>query len=262
MPWTDSHCHLDYCADPPAAWQSAQRAGVGRLVIPAVVPAHYERVVALAESSPGVHFALGIHPCSVEGLNDTALGLLEDALRAHRHHPRLVAVGEIGLDHFLPHLPRHAMQAFFEAQLRLARDYDLPVILHVRKAQDSVLGALRRLGIRRGIAHAFNGSPQQMQAYVRQGLALGFGGAATFARAHNLHRLLAQVPDDHLVMETDAPDIPPAWLPSGSANGPSELPAIGGHLAQIRGVSVEHLMDTTEAAVVRALPALGSSQDH
>lgn len=253
MPWTDSHSHLDFSSSPHADWAEARAAGVGRLVVPAVEPEHYTRVVALAEACEGVYFALGIHPCSVERLNDIALQRLKDALVAYRSHPKLVAVGEIGLDHFLPKLPRPAMQSLFEAQLRLARDTDLPVILHVRKAQDAVLAALRRFGIRRGIAHAFNGSSQQMAAYVKQGLALGFGGAATFSRAHNLHRLLREAPAEHLVIETDSPDIAPAWLPKGSQNSPVQIPRIAEHLAELRGVDVAHFMHSTESAVDRAL---------
>ena len=177
-----------------------------------------------------------------------------------------MAVGEIGLDHFVPGLDRARQQAFYIAQLKLARDAGLPVILHVRRSADALLAGLRRLPVVGGIAHAFNGSQVQAGEFVRRGFKLGFGGAMTHERALQIRRLAATLPDNALVLETDAPDIPPQWLyrtaeqrAQGLAhqrNEPAELPRISQVLADLRGTSVQALADLTSANARAALPRL------
>lgn len=256
----DSHCHLDYLNAPAVsngidgAIDRARAAGVGAIVLPAVAPENFERVAQLAHAYPEVFYALGIHPIYVEGLGDTALPELQNALNRNRHDPKLVAVGEIGLDHYVPNLDRQKMESFYVAQCKMARDLDLPVILHVRKAQDHVLKQLRRFEIHKGIAHAFNGSNAQAQAFIRQGLKLGFGGAMTFTRALQIRRLAAELPLDAIVLETDSPDIAPAWKEKGQANEPCELEGIAQTLAQLRSVSVGQITTATCANAVNALP--------
>ncbi len=258
----DTHCHLDYLNAPAVlngiegAIARARAVGVRAIVLPAVAPQNFERVAQLAHVYPEVFYALGIHPIYVEDLGDTALTELQNALSRNRHDPKLVAVGEIGLDHYVPNLDREKMERFYVAQCKLARDFELPVILHVRKAQDHVIKNLRRFGITKGIAHAFNGSNAQAEAFVRQGLKLGFGGAMTFTRALQIRRLACELALDAIVLETDSPDIAPAWKEKGQANEPCELEGIAQTLAQLRAVSVDHIKTVTCGNAASALPRL------
>jgi TatD DNase family protein len=275
--WTDSHCHLDaaeFDADRSAVVARARAAGVATLVLPAVEVANFDVVRALAHGH-GAAYALGIHPLCVDRATDDDLDRLRDALAQHRDDPRLVAVGEIGLDHFVPAngperqlalaRDRGRQQQFYVAQLKLARDAGLPVILHVRRSADLLLQGLRRIDVTGGIAHAFNGSAVQAQMFVERGFKLGFGGAMTFDRALQIRALAATLPDSALVLETDAPDIPPHWLyrtaaqraaGQGSRNEPAELPRIAMTLAALRGWDLEQTAAVTSANVRSALPRL------
>ncbi|HSV69657.1 MAG TPA: TatD family hydrolase [Methylibium sp.] len=267
--WTDTHCHLDaaeFDADREAVVARARAAGVARLVLPAVAPFDFERVRALAQAHDGV-YALGIHPLYVEPLADDALEALRQALDRHRDDPRLVAVGEIGLDHFVPGLDRMKQERFYAAQLAVAREAGLPVLLHVRRSADALLKHLRRIQVT-GIAHAFNGSRQQAEAFVGLGFKLGFGGALTFEPALQLRRLARELPLEAIVLETDAPDIPPHWLYTCAAeratgrpmgrNEPAELPRIAAELAALRGIGLDALAAATEANARAALPRLAA----
>ena len=273
--WIDTHTHLDadeFMANVPVIRAQAAIKNVKLCVIPAVSVGNYERVRSLAHEL-GDSYALGIHPLYVKSAQDDDLARLDEALRLHRDDPRLVAVGEIGLDYFLPELstsPQQERQAYFyRTQLVLARKHGLPVILHVRRSADQLLKHLRAVastGGWSGIAHAFNGSPQQAMAFVTLGFKLGFGGALTFERALQLRRLAAQLPLDALVMETDSPDIPPHWLYKTAAeralgqaqgrNEPGELPRIAQQVAQLRGISLADLALATTANALQALPRL------
>jgi len=266
--WIDTHCHLDapeFDADRAAVLARAQAAGVRMLVLPAVQVAHFEAVRDLAHAH-GLAYALGIHPLYVDQAADEDLDRLAQALRQHRDDPRLVAVGEIGLDHFVPGLDHARQERFYLAQLRLAREAGLPVILHVRRSADSLLKGLRRIEVAGGIAHAFNGSPQQAEAFVQRGFGLGFGGTLSFDRSLNIRALAASLPAHAPVLETDAPDIPPQWLYRSAAeqaagaqsgrNEPAELPRIAAHLAEARGWTLAHTAQQTAANAQAALPRL------
>lgn len=269
--WIDTHCHLDEFADHGgAALADAERAraaqaGVAHCVLPAVELANLQAVRDLAHRH-GDSYALGIHPLFTPVAGDEDLPALARALEQYQDDPRLVAVGEIGLDLFVPHLDRGRQQHFYRVQLQLARRFDLPVILHVRRSADQLLKALRELPVRGGIAHAFNGSLQQAQAFIDLGFKLGFGGAVTFDRALQLRRLATELPLDALVVETDAPDIPPHWLYVTAAeraagrpparNTPAQLPRIGAVVAQLRGISSTELAHATRANACAALPRL------
>ena len=267
MPWIDTHCHLDapeFDADRDAVWQRARAAGVAIGVLPAVQAAHFERVHELAHAL-GLAYALGIHPLCVDEAADSDLDVLRDALARRRGDPRLVAVGEIGLDWFVPGLDRDKQERFYLAQLKLARDAGLPAILHVRRSADGLLAGLRRIDIAGGVAHAFNGSPQQAQGFVERGWRLGFGGAMTFERARQIRALAAALPETVPVLETDAPDIPPQWLYRTAEqrargeiarNEPAELPRIAQALAQLRSWSLEQTALRTTANACAALPRL------
>lgn len=275
--WIDSHCHLDapeFGAGHAAALQAralARERHVGLCVIPAVERSNWSTVRVLAHHL-GDAYALGIHPLYVPRAADEDLDALDAELTARRDDPRLVAVGEIGLDFFVPALCEPAMrerqQDFYRTQLRLARQHGLPVILHVRKSADLLLKHLRELPTGGGIAHAFNGSLEQAQAFIDLGFALGFGGASTFEPARRLRALAGELPLSALVLETDAPDIPPQWLYATAAeraagkpqglNTPAELPQIGAVIAGLRGMPPEALAAATTANVHRVLPRLAA----
>ena len=270
--WIDTHCHLDapeFAADRDAVRSQARQAGVSLCVLPAVQRSDWAGVQALA-AHHGDAYALGIHPLYVPQAHEDDLLALDAALTAARDDPRLVAVGEIGLDFFVPALCEPAMRErqwhFYTAQLQLARQHGLPVLLHVRRSADLLLKGLRQVGVQGGIAHAFNGSAQQAQAFIALGFALGFGGAMTFERATALRALACTLPLQALVLETDAPDIPPQWIyrtaqaraegqPQGR-NTPAELPRIAQVLAALRGLPVDALAQATADNARRVLPGL------
>ena len=277
MPWIDSHCHLDaaeFDADRDAVLARARAAGVAMLVLPGVAVAGFAALIALAHRH-GLAYALGIHPLYVDAADDADLERLADALQAQRDDPLLVAVGEIGLDHFVPAngpereqalaRDRARQERFYAAQLKLARAHGLPVILHVRRSADSLLKHLRRTEVAGGIAHAFNGSDVQALQFAQRGFKLGFGGALTFERALQIRHLAATLPADVPVLETDAPDIPPQWLyvkageranQPASRNEPAELPRIAHTLAALRGWTLEETAARTAANAFEALPRL------
>lgn len=285
--WIDTHCHLDaaeFNADAGAVRARAAARNVVHCVLPAVEVANFDAVRALAHAG-GDSYALGIHPLRVAQAQEADLATLDAQLRRCRDDPRLVAVGEIGLDYFVPELTlsplRERQHHFYLAQLRLARQHDLPVLLHGRRAADQLLQGLRLVAREtaagrvaataaapawHGIAHAFNGSAQQAQAFIALGFKLGFGGTLTYERARQLRRLASSLPLEAIVLETDAPDMPPHWLyqtaeqrASGAAQGrnePGELPAIAAELASLRGMKLDDLAAATCANAVAALPRL------
>ena len=298
--WVDTHCHLDapeFRSDTPAVRARAATNNVALCVIPAVGAFNFDAARELAHQT-GDAYALGTHPLYTPQAADADVALLDAALTAHRDDPRLVAVGEIGLDYFaagppqgkkrpprgaattrsegawgqvsVPGLDGPRQEFFYREQLRLARRHGLPVILHVRRSADQLLKHLRQIGPDgwQGIAHAFNGSTQQAQAFIDLGFKLGFGGAVTFDRALQLRRLASTLPLSAIVLETDAPDIPPHWLyrtaeqrasglPQGR-NEPGELPRIGAVVAGLRGMDVEELRDATTRNAIAALPKLAA----
>ncbi len=271
--WIDTHCHLDapeFDADRAAVVARARAAGVSQMVLPAVGAFDFETVRTLAHQH-GFAYALGIHPLYVMQAGEQDLTLLAQLLERHRDDPRLVAVGEIGLDFFVPGLDAARQDFFYTAQLKLAQRFELPVILHVRRSADLLLRGLRRSNVSGGIAHAFNGSHQQAQAFVALGFRLGFGGTLTYERSQQIRRLAAELPAEALVLETDAPDIPPHWLyktaeqrQAGAATGrnePAELPRIAESLAALRGWTAEQTATLTFANACAALPRLLALQD-
>ena len=272
--WIDTHCHLDaaeFAPDRDEVRAAARAAGVAHLVIPAVERAHWQDVVQLAHRH-GDSYALGIHPLYTPRADESDIGALREMLTRQRSDPHLVAVGEIGLDFFVPGLDAERQIWFYEQQIKLAREFELPVILHVRKSSDRLLKTLRKHKVVGGIAHAFNGSAQQAQAFMDLGFKLGFGGAVTYDRALKLREMAATLPLNALVMETDAPDIPPHWLyttaeqraegQSQGRNSPAELPRIAAQVAQLRGISVDALVQasTANAQQVLGLPALNMQE--
>ena len=267
--WIDTHCHLDapeFTADLPAVRARARQAGVGLCVWPAVRAADFERVRALA-TAHGDAYALGIHPLFTPHATEQDLQALEQALNQAQGDPHLVAVGEIGLDGWVPGLDMARQQHFYRAQLALAQRHGLPVLLHVRRSADALLSGLRQCPVVGGLAHAFNGSRQQADQFMAMGFKLGFGGALTFERALQLRRLASELPLNALVLETDAPDIPPRWLYRTQAeraqgavmgrNEPAELVRIAQCLAELRGMPWADLAQASTTNAMQALPKLG-----
>ena len=269
--WIDSHCHLDaseFSDQSLALAGEAERMGVSAIVIPAVHRTNFARVQELAQQHRTCFFTLGIHPMYVPTSDEQDLELLRETVAQLMHaengssHPRFLGIGEIGLDFFVPALcesPLREKQLFFYSeQLKIARDFNLPVLLHVRKSQDQILKYLRRIEVPGGIAHAFNGSEQQARHFIDLGFKLGFGGAMTFTRALQLRRLASGLPFDSIVLETDAPDIAPRWCHPG-INTPGELLQIGHELAALRGCSIEEAARQTTNNVLAVLPRLASA---
>jgi TatD DNase family protein len=250
----DTHCHLDaaeFDADRDAVHAAATAAGVGRIVVPGVTVNRNFRPKSKIADYPGCFEAYGIHPLYVDQSSPEDLS----RLRSWLQQAPPVAVGEIGLDFYVDGIDIERQTHFFVEQLKLARVFDLPVLLHVRRAVDPVLKQLRRIGVRGGIAHAFNGSRQQADEFIKLGFVLGFGGAMTFSGSTRIRELARTLPLESIVLETDAPDIAPAWL-SGGRNAPDELPRIAEVLAELRGLSGAEVIAATTANARRILPGL------
>lgn len=260
--WIDTHCHLDaseFAGEHGAVAGRAAAQGVSRIVIPAVERANFSTVSALANQCSNCSYALGIHPIFVPQAKEDDLAALREAVAAAMDDARFIAIGEIGLDFFVPALRdnplREKQEYFYSEQLKIAREFDLPVLLHVRRSQDVILKYLRRIKVCGGIAHAFNGSFQQAQIFIDLGFKLGFGGAMTFTRAMQIRRLATELPQEAIVLETDAPDIAPAWI-HPNRNSPEELPRIGETLAELRGVSAGSVARFTSDNACVVLPRL------
>jgi TatD DNase family protein len=255
----DTHCHLEaaeFDDDRDVAISAATAAGVSAIIVPSVHPGNFGAVRQCSVLYPTCHPAYGIHPLYVDRAGSDFLVPLRRHLEtelAGAHPP--VAIGEIGLDFFVPGIDAARQEEVFAGQLRLARDFDLPVLLHVRRAVDAVLKQLRRFGVRSGIAHAFNGSRQQADEFIGLGFRLGFGGAMTFTRATRLRELAVSLPLEAIVLETDAPDIPPAWL-AGARNQPAELARIAAELAALRRMEVSAVACATTQNAGALFPRL------
>jgi len=256
----DTHCHLDaaeFDADRDDVVKQSLDAGVSGIVLPAVASQNFDAVIQLSEHYKCCTFALGIHPMYVESALDSDLKILESYLASHQP----VAIGEIGLDYYVysPRTyPQHIarQQRFFEAQLKLAVAHHLPVLLHVRAAIDDVLKYLRRHPVVGGIAHAFNGSFQQAEQFIDLGFKLGIGGAMTYSRATKLRSLTEKLPLEAIVLETDAPDIPPSWLGKQGRNCPAEIVKIAQVIADLRRIKYAEVVEITGANALKVMPKL------
>ncbi|MFM9155246.1 MAG: TatD family hydrolase [Polynucleobacter victoriensis] len=263
----DTHCHLDadeFATDRDRVIERAAQSGVSGVLIPAVRARDFQAVRALASHAsntlPATCYTLGIHPIYTPEAQESDLISLRQSVIEAMDDPRFVGIGEIGLDYFLPELDPHHQAFFFEAQLDLAKEFELPVILHVRRSQDAILKALRSRKIIGGIAHAFNGSFQQAEHFIKLNFVMGFGGAMTFPRALQIRRLAKELPFESLVLETDAPDIPPAWLAHQEhhRNEPGELPQISSVLAEIRSSLITQTQAVCSSNALRVLPRWAS----
>ncbi|PJI48855.1 MAG: hydrolase TatD [Pseudomonas sp.] len=240
----DTHNHLDcpdFAQDRAAVLQRSRERGVERQVLLGVFRENWEDVWALVESEPDLYAALGLHPIFLARHKAEHLVALREWLQRLAGHSKLCAVGEIGLDYYLEDLDRDGQQAIFEEQLRIAIDFELPVLLHVRRAHAAMIATLKRYKPeRRGIIHAFAGSREEAREYLKLGFRLGLGGAPTWPQANRLRKVVPEIPLESIVLETDSPDMAPAMYP-GVRNSPEHLPEICVALAQLKGISPEEL---------------------
>lgn len=250
MELIDSHTHLDFADfddDRQALLAQSRALGVRRMVVLGVYQRNWQRVWDLVQSDPDLHAAFGLHPVYLDEHQPDDLRQLADWLNRLAGHRQLCAVGEFGLDYYLPTLDRQRQQTLFEAQLQLACDFQLPALLHVRRSHAQVIATLKRFKLQRGgIIHAFAGSREEALEYIKLGFKLGLGGAATWPQALRMHKVIAGLPLDAVVLETDSPDMAPAMYP-GQRNSPAHLPAICAALAAIMGISPEQLAAASTA---------------
>ena len=253
--WIDSHCHLDFFSIPliKKVLKSARKSQISKIIIPAVSPENLSRVVDLAGQDDSLFYALGFHPMYVDQINE--IDLIELSENIKNNSP--VAIGEIGIDLFVRKDNIDKQEHFLVSQLKLAIDYDLPVILHTRNSIDLVLKHLRKYKVRGGIAHAFNGSAQQAYQFIDLGFKLGFGGAMTYPRSKHIQRLAKDLPIESIVLETDSPDMPPFWLERDQQNQPKELEKIGMFLAQLRGLDPNKMADVISKNTLQVLQLIG-----
>lgn len=233
MDLIDSHCHLDadeFDSDRMAVIQRAHKSGVRTQLIPATTAARWPKLRETCHLTPGLHAAYGLHPVFLAAHRDEHL----QQLRHWIERERPCAIGECGLDFFVDGLDRHRQQEYFAAQLALAREYALPVIVHARRAVDAVIAMIRQAGPIQGVVHSFSGSPEQAAQLCKLGFMIGLGGPVTYARANRLRRLAATIPLEHLLLETDAPDQPDAEI-RGQRNEPVRLTHILDCVAVLRG---------------------------
>ncbi|QWE09990.1 TatD family hydrolase [Polynucleobacter sp. es-EL-1] len=267
LDWVDTHCHLDAREFQDTLAQIVGRAkssDVKALLVPTVKASDWDQTKKLVHQYspqiPGLVYTLGIHPLYINQAQESDIEALQKRIQLSLGDPRFVGIGEIGLDYFVEGLDPRRQEYFFHAQLDLADQFQLPVILHVRRSQDAILKALRKRKVPGGIAHAFNGSHQQAEQFIELGFKLGFGGAATYDRALQIRRLLLEMPIESIVTETDAPDIPPAWLrgEGGAFNEPALLPKITRQLADIRGMDHREFAAAVWQNAMQVLPRWSS----
>lgn len=251
----DTHCHFDFLTPPwPPLWQRCRDAGLAGLLVPGVSPSQWPAVIAAVDSAPDrtIYAALGLHPGFLQQADTPAspsalVTLLHDAIDRMRATPSavsLVAIGECGLDGMIE-TPMARQIAFFEVQLLLAQELDLPVVIHARRCHNDMLRCLKKVPLRRGgVIHAFSGSVEIAREYQRIGYLLGVGGTITYARANKTRTAIAQMPLSALVLETDAPDMPIAGR-QGEPNSPLYLPAIAQALADLHDTSIDDVAQQT-----------------
>lgn len=265
--WVDTHCHLDapeFQETLALVVDRAKSSDVRALLLPTVQSSDWEQAKKLSyqysSQIPGLVYTLGIHPLYIHQAQESDIETLKTQIQLSLGDPRFVGIGEIGLDYFVEGLDPQRQEYFFHEQLDLAEHFQLPVILHVRRSQDAILKALRKRKLSGGIAHAFNGSHQQAEQFIELGFKLGFGGAATYDRALQIRRLLIEMPIESIVTETDAPDIPPAWLKEegGVMNEPALLSRIARQLADIRGINHQEFATAVWQNAMQVLPRWSS----
>ncbi len=253
--WIDTHCHLDF--EPLSnnignVLNQCEQNNIDSIIIPSVMPENLKKVVDLSKNHKDCFYALGFHPLFINKLDDKDL----EVLTSHIELSNPIAIGEIGLDLYLRKDNINKQEYFFSKQLLLAEKFDLPVILHVRSAIDLILKHLRRSKVRGGVAHAFNGSFQQAEQFIQLGFKLGFGGAMTYPRAKHLKRLAKEISLEHIVLETDAPNMIPFWSKDKDYNQPAEIAGIGKYFSELRGMESLAIADKIRKNTLKVFPKL------
>lgn len=241
----DSHCHLDLPAfkdDVDDVIARSEKAGVVRFLVPGTTPKGWQRQSVLRQRYPQVDIAFGLHPYFDTSMQTKSLDALNEWL--YDAHKDAVAIGEIGLDATVS-TPIKTQQYIFTQQLQLAKEYQLPVILHHRKTHHLLHASLKQENFEGGgIIHAFSGSQQEAEKYIERGFLLGVGGTITYDRATKTRRVLASVPLSSLVLETDSPDMPVAGY-QGQRNTPERLLDITNALASLLDTGPEQIIQQT-----------------
>ena len=250
MQLIDTHTHLDFPAfdaDRTPLLARSRALGVERMVVLGVDQCNWQRVWDLVQTDSQLYAAFGLHPVYLDAHRPEHITELGQWLSRLAGQRQVCAVGEIGLDYFLPALDRERQQSLFEAQLELAADFRLPALLHVRRSHAHVIATLKRVKLQRGgIIHAFAGSREEAREYIKLGFKLGLGGAATWPQALRLRRVLADLPLDAVVLETDSPDMAPVMF-ANQRNSPEHLPAIYEALAGVMNISAQRLAEASTA---------------
>ena len=252
----DTHCHLDvteFDADRDAVLERARAQGVQHMLVPAVNRSGWRFLMDYCRANKGLYPALGLHPVYIDQHRDEDIIALAESIEKEKP----AAIGEIGLDYFMTTLDRNRQQQIFEAQLCIARDAHLPVVLHVRKSHDQVLQTLKRIKVRGGFSHAFNGSEQQAKHYTDLGFKLGFGGMLTYERSNKLRHLAKVIPLDDIVLETDAPDLTVA-AHRGERNSPEYLPDCLRALSEVKDMDAQWVAEITTRNAMGVLGITGS----
>jgi len=257
----DSHAHIDvgeFDADRNAVLARAREAGVARQIVPAIALAGFGKLRALCRDEAGLYPAYGLHPMYLAKHRPEHL----DALRDWLERERPIAVGECGLDFFVECLDADTQRLYFRRQLELAREFDLPVILHARRALDEVMAALRSIGGLRGVVHSFSGSEEQARQLWKLGFCIGLGGPITYERARRLRSIAATMPLEFLLLETDSPD-QPLYGHQGQRNEPARLHEVCECVAALRGVPAEEIAAATTHNAERLfrLPRIHALED-
>jgi TatD DNase family protein len=241
----DSHCHLDageFDADRAAVLDRARTAGITGQLVPAVDAAEWKELRRICAAEPDLHPAYGLHPMYLDRHRPGHLDQLVEWVERERP----CAIGECGLDFHVEGLDPDTQRLYFERQLQIARAHDLPVVLHARRAVDEVIHTLRRIGGLRGVVHSWSGSEEQARQLWQLGFHLGIGGPVTYERARRLRGIVATMPLEYLLLETDAPDQPLASH-RGQRNEPARLVEVARVVAELRGIDVAQLADATSA---------------
>lgn len=240
--YIDTHCHFDFPvfdSNRDELWANIKASGIERLVIPATEQSVWHHLIALCQKESAWHPYLGLHPYFLDKHTPEHIEQLRSSIQ--RDDAQLIqGIGEIGLDYYLKNLCKEKQHFYFEEQLKLAKEFDLPVIIHARKAYDEVLKYLRRYKLNRaGVIHAFSGSFQQAEQFINLGFKLGFGGALTYSSATRLRSIFTQLPLTAIVAETDAPDMRPSFLSPEEINSPLSVSAIVKIMSELRNLQLE-----------------------
>jgi len=250
MRLVDTHCHLDYIAregaDIKTVMADAESVGVCWLVNPSVTPDKFDDVLHMTEQFENVYAAVAVHPTDVQ---DCASGVFENEIQTMLNHPKVIALGETGLDYYHDTTHVDLQHHFFRLFLKMGRERDLPVIIHDREAHEDVHRLVSEFPGVHGIMHCFSGDTAFAQRMIEKGFLISFAGNLTFKNAHNLHEAARDIPLEHILIETDSPFLSPMPY-RGKPNEPARVRFVGEKIAELKNMPVETVAEaTTENAL-------------